>query len=284
MKDLKKLTLIIIIVISVVIAYLFYNLNNIEQERIVINDLENALLTIGNLLEEEKKQALSFALLLVSDKEFIDAFLQNNREQTFEILQKKLLQLELVLPNKFKIQVHDKKLNNYIRSWSFEETGESLEEFRKGLVEVKKSKKPLVSIELGKRLNIKAIVPIIIDNEFLGSIEIITEFESLANLSRQRGYELFVLLDEQYLDIAKDLQYNKKIQNYAICNSIEELEYVNILENIDIKGFSEYGYIIQKYFLLGYFTIYDLQKKKLGYILIVKDTNTMLNLEKRGGI
>ncbi|MEJ5169327.1 MAG: hypothetical protein WHU93_09165, partial [Arcobacteraceae bacterium] len=67
MVNLKQLTLVVIVCISLIIGYLFYNLNNIEKEKIVINNLENALLMTSNLLEEEKKQALSFAILLSND-------------------------------------------------------------------------------------------------------------------------------------------------------------------------------------------------------------------------
>lgn len=282
MVNLKQLTLVVIVCISLIIGYLFYNLNNIEKEKIVINNLENALLMTSNLLEEEKKQALSFAILLSNDKEFMDFFIRNDRKKTFDVIQNKLSQLELIQPNKFRIQVHDKNLNTYIRSWDFEKSGENLESFRKGLVEVKQTNKPLASIELGKRLNIKAIVPITSNNVFLGSIEVITEFETLANMLRQRGYELFVLLDNKYLNVAVDLQENKKVKNYTLCNSVENLSLLNSLENINIKQLAEYGYIVNSQISLGYFSIYDINKQNLGYIIIATNSNLPMVLEKRG--
>ncbi|MDY0322271.1 MAG: cache domain-containing protein [Arcobacteraceae bacterium] len=282
MVNLKQLTLLIIIFISFVIGYLFYSLNTIEKEKIVVNNLENALLTASNLLEEEKKQALSFSMLLSNDKELLDAFIQNDRGKTFDIIQNKLIQLEMIQPKKFRIQIHDKDLNTYIRSWDFEKSGEKLESFRKGLVEVKNRQKPLVSIELGKRLNIKAISPIIQNEKFIGSIEVITEFETLANILRQRGYELFVLLDDKYLDVAVDLMDNKKVKNYVLCNGIENLSLLNSLENINIKQLAEYGYIVNSHISLGYFSIYDINKQNLGYIIIATNSNLPMVLEKRG--
>jgi len=187
MVNLKYITFGIILFISLVIGYLFYNLNNIEKEKVLINNLENALLMTNNLLEEEKKQALSFAILLKNDKEFLESFTKNDKRKTFEIIKNKLAQLELVQPKKFRIQVHNKNLHTYIKSWDATYKSENLEGFRKGLVEVKNTKKHLVSIELGKRLNIKAIVPIIENGIFLGSIEVITEFETVSNILKQRG-------------------------------------------------------------------------------------------------
>ena len=282
MVNLKQLTLLIVIFISFVIGYLFYSLNTIEKEKMVVNNLENALLMASNLLEEEKKQALSFAMLLGSDKELLDTFIKNDRAKTFDIIQTKLTQLEMVQPKKFRIQIHDKDLNTYIRSWDFEKSGEKLEGFRKGLVEVKNTKRPLVSIELGKRLNIKAISPIIQNETFVGSIEVITEFETLANILRQRGYELFVLLDDKYLDIAVDLANNKKVKTYVLCNTIEDLSLLNSLENINIEKLAEYGYIVNNQISLGYFTIYDINKQNLGYIIIAMDSSLPMVLEKRG--
>lgn len=282
MVNLKYITFGIILFISLVIGYLFYNLNNIEKEKVLINNLENALLMTNNLLEEDKKQALSFAILLKNDKEFLESFTKNDKRKTFEIIKKKLAQLELVQPKKFRIQVHDKNLYTYIKSWDATYKSENLEGFRKGLVEVKHTKKHLVSIELGKRLNIKAIVPIIENGIFLGSIEVITEFETLSHILKQRGYQFFVLLDDKYLDIAVDLAHNTKLKNYVICNKVEDIALLNPLENIDIKNLGEFGYLINTQISIGYFTIYDIEKRKLGFMIVATNGTLPKHLEKRG--
>ncbi|MCK9336560.1 MAG: hypothetical protein M0P43_01885 [Arcobacteraceae bacterium] len=282
MINLKQITFGFIVLITIVLVYLFYNLNNIEKEKLVINNLENALLMAKNLLEEEKKQALSFAILLGGDKEFLDAFQKNDRKKAYEIIQTKLEQLSFVQPDKFRIQIHDKKLNTYIRSWNFELSGEPLESFRKGLVVAKNTKKPIASIELGKRLNIKAIVPILDNKEFIGSIEVITEFETLSFILQQRGYELFVLLDDEFLSIATDLVTNKKIKNFVVCNVVDNLTLLNSLENVDIDNLGEYGYVVNNHISFGYFSIYDLDNVHLGYIITATNSNLPINLEKKG--
>ncbi|MDX9742428.1 MAG: cache domain-containing protein [Arcobacteraceae bacterium] len=282
MVNLKYITFGIIFFISLVIGYLFYNLNNIEKEKVLINNLENALLITNNLLEEEKKQALSFAILLKNDKEFLESFMKNDREQTFKIIQNKLAQLELVQPKKFRIQVHDKDLHTYVKSWDSKHNNENLEKFRRGLVEIKQTKKHLVSIELGKRLNIKAIVPIIENGIFLGSIEVITEFETISNILKQRGYQFFVLLDDKYLDIAVDLAHNIKLKNYVICNKVEDISLLNALENIDIKNLGEFGYLINTQVAIGYFQIYDIEKRKLGFMVVAINPTSPIHLDKRG--
>ncbi|QOG11928.1 cache domain-containing protein [Arcobacter sp. FWKO B] len=267
MVNLKHLTLLIIVVVVAFLSYLFYSLNNIEKENFLISNIESALITTKNFLEEEKKQALSLAILLSEDKEFLEYFISNDRKKVFDTIQKKLKSISIVQPDKFKIQVHDKELKAYLRSWDYETSGVRLDSFRKGLVYAKENKTPFVSVELGLRLNIKAIAPIFIDDEFIGSIEVITEFESVSDMMKQRGYDFVVLLDSKYVDNSNIVQKNRKIKNYIVCNNVENISLLNSLENIEFLNLKDYGYEIGDV-SFGYFSIYDLNNTNLGYILI----------------
>lgn len=270
----NKYLFIILILTSFFISLIFYFLNNINNSNNLLNKLENSLTTTKNLFEEQKRYALSLAILLSEDKEIINSFIKQDRKESFEIVNKKIKTLKQLQNSNFEIQIHNKNLTTYLRSWDISIKDVPLGFFRQGLVKVIKQKKPLVSIELGKRLNIKAISPIIKNNEYIGSVEVIVDFEYLSQELKKKGYELFVLLDKEHLKIANDLKSNKKIKNYVLINKTN----IHNLENLDLNNLKDYGYISNKNYSFVYFSYYDLQNIHLGYILTGIKNNKHLNI------
>lgn len=254
--------LLLLALTSVLIALTLYILTSVNNNNEQLSRLENALNITRNILEEQKRYALSLSILLSEDKEIIESFLSNNRGESFNIVNRKIQTLKKLQNSHFEVQIHNKDLTTYLRSWDFSKKDIPLDAFRKGLVKVKEEKKPLVSIELGKRLNIKAISPIIKNGQFLGSIETIINFEYLASELKQKGYTLFVLLDNKHLNIANELQDNPKIGNFTLVNQAL-FKKLNHLQLDDLKDF---GYISNQECSFAYFSYYDLQNNHLGYI------------------
>ncbi|XPV69767.1 MAG: cache domain-containing protein [Halarcobacter sp.] len=245
-------------------SFIFYTLTKLDKSEEVLTQLEDGLIITKNLLEEQKRYALSLSILLSEDKEIINSFIQKNRIESFKIVNKKLKHLKDIQNSKVDVQIHNKDLTTYLRSWDISKKDIPLNSFRQGLVKVYKTKKPIVSIELGKRLNIKAISPIIYQNKMIGSIETIVGFEHLTNQIKQRAYELFILLDKKYLDIASKLKNNSTIDKFVLVNNSNS----TLLNNLNLSNLNDYGYISSKDMVFSYFSYYDLKQKKLGYILI----------------
>ncbi|RXI45786.1 hypothetical protein CRU99_03565 [Malaciobacter mytili] len=269
----NKYLFVILLITSFFIAFIFYLLTNLNNSDKLLNRLENALTTTKNLFEEQKRYALSLSILLSEDKELIESFIKNNRETTFEIVNKKIDTLKQLQNSNFEVQIHNINLTTYLRSWDLSIKDIPLESFRQGLVKVKESKKPLVSIELGKRLNIKAISPLIKDEKFIGSLETIIDFKYLSNELKQKGYKLFVLLDKKYLNIATDLKNNETIANFVIVNDSSKI----IFENLDLKNLNDYGYVSNDKYSFAYFSYYDLNGNFLGYIFTAIENKNHLN-------
>ncbi len=270
----NKYLFIILLLASFFIALIFYLLTNLNNSNNLLNKLENSLTTTKNLFEEEKRYALSLAILLSEDKEIINSFEKQNREESFQIINKKIKTLKQLQNSNFEIQIHNKNLTTYLRSWDINIKDVPLASFRQGLVKVIKEKKPIVSIELGKRLNIKAISPIIKNNQYIGSVETIVDFEYLSQELEKKGYELFVLLDKKYLNIANELENNKKIENYILVNNAN----IHHLNNLDLNNLKDYGYVSNKNHSFVYFSYYDLQNKHLGYIFTGIKNNKHINI------
>ena len=275
----NKYFLFISLLALVLISFIFYILLNINNQKKLISNLENSLAITKNLLEEEKRYALSLSILLSQDEELINTYENNNRKKAFDIVNKKINGLKKLQNSLFEVQIHTKELNTYLRSWDFSKKDIPLSSFREGLVKVKKEKKPLVSIELGKRLNIKAISPILRNGKFIGSIEVIIGFDYLEKELKDKGYNLDILLNNKYLNIATTLKNNPKIGEFTLVNK------KTLNTNFNTNTLEGYGYFTDNDNAFSYFTYYSLNREKLGYFIISLKNSSKIqlnnNYEKR---
>ncbi|MFA9374944.1 MAG: cache domain-containing protein [Poseidonibacter sp.] len=253
------------------IIFIFYLLTNINNNEQLISKLENSLIYTKNIFEEEKKYALSLAILLSKDKEIIDSFLKKDRKESFILVNKKISTLKKLQNSDIEVQIHNKELNTYLRSWDFSIKDIPLSSFRQGLVKVKESLEPLVSIELGKRLNIKAISPLIVNNKFVGSIEIIINFKGLTKKLHKNSLDMYVLLDNKYLNEKSELTNNQKINDFILIN--QDMINSNIFKDINLRNLEDYGYFTNENLAFSYFTFYSLDREKLGYVIISSKNN-----------
>jgi dsDNA-binding SOS-regulon protein len=265
----NQILLIFTLIVLGASFYFVYSLNLSYAQKEMIQSLDTTLLLAQNLLEEEEQHALSLSLLLSQNKSFLETFFEHNRKASFLIIQQKIKSLEKLQGYRYEVQVHDQNLHTYLRSWDFNITGIPLATFRKGLVKVKADRKPLVSIEVGKRLNIKAISPILIGDKFQGSIEVIEDFGHLREKLSDQGYALFVLLDKKYLPVATSLKNQPVLsEKYLLVNMVYDQDAFLSLTNSNLLDLGSYGYLTQGKFSFGYFDIKNLENEKLGYIVI----------------
>lgn len=275
-----KIVLTFTVVVLFTSLYFVYTLKESYSQKETLQSLDNALFLTRNLLEEEQQHALSLSLLLAQDRTFLAAFNNNKRKKAFEIIEQKIESLQKLQGYNFEVQVHDKNLHTYLRSWDYSVKNVPLASFRKGLVFVKKHKKPLVSIEVGKRLNIKAISPILKNGSFEGSIEVIENFEHLRKTLAEHGYALFILLNKKYLNIATRVQNNPLIFNkFALVNKSYDKHSFESLKKSKLQNLESSGYFTQDKYAFAYFSIKNFQNQNLGYFVIVFENSAPLMLK-----
>ncbi len=264
-----KIVLLFVVFVLGVSFYFVYSLNLSYRKRDRLQSLDNALLLTKNMLEEEEQHALSLSLLLAQDKAFLESFYGSDRESAFKILNRKIETLAKLQGYRFEVQVHDAHLHTYLRSWDFSIKDVPLASFREGLVLVKKLKKPLVSIEVGKRLNIKAISPIMQRERFMGSIEVIEGFAHLKEKLAEEGYALMILLDKKYLSVATTLQHHPLVDGaFVLVDSVYDHQNFDALNTADLSGLGSYGYFTRGAYAYGYFEIKNYHNDRLGYCIV----------------
>lgn len=260
--------------------YFVYSLNRHYAQQETIQSLDTTLQLAKNLLEEDEHHALSLSLLLSQNKSFLHAYYHGNRQKAFDILVQKINSINQFQGYNYDVQVHDADLHTYLRSWDFNITNVPLASFRHGLVQVKELKKPLVSIEVGKRLNIKAISPILKNGKFQGSIEVIESFEHLRKKLEEQGYALFVLLDKKYLNIATTLKNHPLLSDtFILVNTLYDSNAFNSLKNEDLRKLQTYGYFMQDKFSFGYFQMKNFKDKPFGYMVVATRNSMSMNTQ-----
>jgi len=264
-----KIVIVFALVVLAISLYLVHTLSQDYRKKETIASLDTMLLFTKNMLEEEQQRALSLSLLLSQDTELLHAYAANDRKRVFEIITTKIDRLARLQGYRFDVQVHDAQLRTYLRSWDFSIRGEKLASFREGLVLVRQRRIPLVSIEVGKRLNIKAISPILKDGAFEGSIEVIEGFEHLRKRLEEQGRRLYVLLDRKYLPIALTLTKAPRVgKGYVLVGSVEDPESFEALKGAKLSGLGSFGYFTHRGHLFGYFDLRNYHNDRLGYLLI----------------
>jgi len=232
----KKLYIYAITLFSTTLLILFilYNrYNSSYQDEKILSYISQNIDILNENMDFEKQYALSLSLFLSKDKKIKDALIKNSQKEALDEIRKFLSDIKSATKiDNIDVQIHTKDLRAFARSWeSGGYFGTKLSGFRKGLVRVKTTLKPFVSTELGKRLNIKAISPIVDKNgSFLGSVEIIINFDNIKKRLKKFDLDMLVLLDKKFLDIAVDLRGNRQIGNFVVAQKKYSKRLFNILQ------------------------------------------------------
>ena len=109
------------------------------------------------------------AISISKNSAVVNGLISNDREGTLKAL--KSLSSEFKENTKFgniKIHVHDRDVHSFLRVWKPEKFGDDLSGFRKSILAVKESRKPLSAIEVGVAgLELRGIAPIVSGGEYV---------------------------------------------------------------------------------------------------------------------
>lgn len=194
-----QIPLIISILIGFVIISInyFYSINDMKAD--IYKKENSSLRSLYTDLSKNKKDiGLTNAINIAENYYTIRALKENNRD----IAVKGLSSLSKTFKdntdfNNIKIHVHDADVKSFVRSWSPEKFGDDLSSFRQSIVQVKETKKPLVTIEVGKAgLVLRGISPVIDTGAYLGSVEFIQGLNSIVSSAKKSdNVDIVVLLD-----------------------------------------------------------------------------------------
>ncbi|MGB3960606.1 MAG: diguanylate cyclase [Sulfurimonas sp.] len=257
-------------------AHAYKNHQILEYKQKQFNSIATSVSNeISALIEEKNNATLALALAFTENTSSMVSLFQNKTART------SLLDLSSRIRDNsdFKniwIQLIDKNGNSISRSWD-ESKDNNLTLLREDIRTMLKKPEIMTSLSVGKYdLSFKAMVPIFDEKGlFIGFIEIITHFNSIANKIQSKGYVPLIVVDEKYSQhITKPFTQQFVSNNYIANKNADAslMEYLRTkgLENCisktnTYKVDKELGYLIVNY------PIFDAQDKPMANFLIFKN-------------
>jgi len=234
-KLLKNLLLIFILFSIIAISTIFYFKSEIKDQKLD-HILDQCTIALESQLKDKQMDALELAIVLSKDKGLVDALENDDEDLGYEILSDTMKSIDNNTNRFIRTQIITSEYTIFARSWDNIYAGMPLGDYRTDLDYFKTHKTPRTSIEIGRRLGIKATVPIYDEvGLLLGFVEVISFFESLTEFFSSIGIDLYVLLDQKHLDIAVLMRDNLVVNNYVVANTTYNHSHVGTLNKVNFK-------------------------------------------------
>jgi len=251
----------------------------------VVDDVSDQLsLSLRSELDKEKENALRFAIVLSENSDLKDALSDGDEDAGFEKLKSIMSLVKKHIDTLVRVQILTADYEIFARSWDSENlyAGMPLDAYRSDLDEVKLYKTPRVSIEVGRRLGIKATVPVYEKNVLLGFVEVLQFFDDSTDFFHKFGIDLYVLLDESYYNTAVLMQNNPSAAWYIVANRGYNMVNLKILQRTDFKKLRKNHVLLQDNKYIFYEPMHNGQAEVIGAFVFVMPKEGLEHFAKTG--
>lgn len=262
--------LIASIVIGVVVVLINYWLSVDHLQQGVYEAQSKEMKTVfDEAIESKNSVGITNAINLAKNSTVANGLIKNDRESVIRTLQD--LSKEYKSSTKFgsvKIHVHDRNVHSFVRVWKPEKFGDDLSGFRKTIVHVKETQKPLVGIEIGVAgLELRGIAPVLSGGEYVGSVEFMQGLNSvIKDIRKNFGSELVIVLDNRYLGAANELENAPKVGNqYTLAVKEDAVDKAFLQELSDTEFDPKAGVFTTKNYYVSPIAIKDYSGESVGY-------------------
>ena len=228
----------------------------------------------ADVLVEEKLEAVVHISMAVAQCMEVTDFLLGESEEDLKLKEYAQLIKEKTPLKSAWFHVIDKNGTSRYRSWT-KERGDSLLAIRKDVVLMIQKPDLQAVVSVGKfDMTFKSMVPIFHNGEFIGSLETIARFESVAQKLQRSHYETAVFIDKKY---------KKQLTHAATDNFYDDyyLSYPSdskkLMDGVLEKGVEHFTQI-EKYYLdskyeqlFSLFKIKSVDGSDMGYIIMAVD-------------
>lgn len=275
-QTLKTFSIIISVILIFTIGVCYYKFKISEEELAIKQyfDINSEILL--NTIKEDNINAMTLSLLLSQNEDIKNCLTTKDRNFCNDTLDNYINILSKIpLYQNIMLHVHTNELKSLLRSWSYDKFGDDLTAFRHTLLKMKNSQKSIYGIEAGRcGVFIRGISPVSNNGKFLGSLEVMLDFDHLGAIAKRRGYNIFVLVEQRYFVEC----FKKKellVKNYAILNeSGANLNVLPTLKKFDFEN-QDFINIGSNYFYK--IEIHDIKNNKIGFIVLHLNNNKIEN-------
>ncbi|WP_295054119.1 cache domain-containing protein [Sulfuricurvum sp.] len=232
----KRVIASVFLVIMSILGIVLWQLEQKVTSQTLERLSDQLSLALNNQLEKERSNALRYALILSQNTALSDALEQDDEDKGFKILSKGMESIKVHTDSLIRSQVITSDYVIFARSWDNSYAGMPLEFHRPDLLYFQTHKNPRSAIEVGRKLGVKATVPVYHDEKMLGFVEVVSFFESTQEYFDRLGIDLYVLMDARFYETAVFMQENPAIgKEYILANPKYTQSDLKLLNKIDFK-------------------------------------------------
>jgi hypothetical protein len=232
----KRVIVTVFLVIMAILGGLFWYLEKKVTSQTLERLSDQLSLALENQLEKERSSALRYALILSQNTALSDALEQEDEDRGFEILSEVMESIKLYTDALIRSQVITADYVIFARSWDNSYAGMPLDFHRPDLLYFQNHKKPRSAIEVGRKLGVKATVPVYHAEKMIGFVEVVSFFESTEEYFARLGIDMYILMEDRFFDTAVFMQENPVVgKEYILANPKYTQSDLKLLEGIDFN-------------------------------------------------
>lgn len=271
---LSKSYLLFLLTFSILISgllFVIFQLNREVSWQAVENVSDQFSLSLRKELDEEKENALRFALVLAQNSAIKNALEEDDEDAGFDKLKQIMKNVKKHIHTLVRAQIITADYRVFARSWDRDNlfSGMPLDVYRSDLDYFKLHRDPRVSIEVGRRLGIKATVPVYEEDRLLGFVEVLQFFDASTDFFHKFGIDLYVLLDDSYYNTAVLMQNNPTAAWYIVANRGYNMVNLKTLQRTDFKILRKQRVLLQDNKYIFYEPMKNGQAETIGAFVFV---------------
>lgn len=232
----KRIIAGVFLVIAIVLGGVLWYLEKKATYQTLERLSDQLSMALNNQLEKERSTALRYALILSQNTALSDALEQEDEDKGFKILSEVMESIKLHTDSLIRSQIITSDYIIFARSWDNSYAGMPLDYHRPDLLYFQTHKNPRSAIEVGRKLGVKATVPVYYQKNMIGFVEVVSFFESTQEYFDRLGIDLYILMDERFYETAVFMQENPTIgKKYILANPKYTQSDLKLLNGVDFK-------------------------------------------------
>ena len=271
----KKVLPATILILVIICSYYYYtNHISMMKKDIYFTKSQELKNTLKELILKKHGETSALTYVISQDKNIKNALKLNNNKL---ISYNKLIDgLETIGNHKdIWVQVIDKNGYSFYRSWT-NKIGDSVSNIRVDIAEVIKNPKPMSQISTGRfDMTFKTVIPIYSDDDiFLGIVEMISHFNSIAESLIDKSIQPIMVVDNSYTKkFIKPFTGLFIGENY-IANKNASLELMDKIKENGIDNFLYIkDYLIFEDYIVTTYETKNLKNMPMGYHILFSKLN-----------
>ena len=265
---LKKVIVFFLSVAIIVMIGEFYYKGEVKEQKIDAV-MDQVKLSFSSQLKLNEMDDLKIALLIANNSAIVNTLENEDEDMAYLLLSNITKNIQKYTNISIRAQIITNEFNILARSWDDIYAGMPLGDYRYDLKYFQNHKTPRTSLEIGRRLGIKATVPIYKNNKFLGFVEVISFFKPITEFLASIGVDLYVLLNIKDADSAVLMRENLTINNYVVANLDYNYNHIQTLNTVDFAKLQQLKIMHKDKKYIFYETMFDGEVHPIGKFVFV---------------